>query len=256
MDRDFSVLVMRLVKFKLVLLFLIVSLSSCYYNVPGRPPGSARFGEEARFSLNSYLDRKEQARFLPSPEVKMLPAPKLIVTPEVRKQLDYFSHKDRKFISLGLKRREKYQKVLTAILEDEGIPSELVNLAFIESGFKIGARSRAGAVGMWQFMKSTAKLYGLEVGFFEDQRKDPILSTIAAARLLRDLYLQYECWYLALAAYNAGGGRVSKAIRKAGTKDFWVLARKGYLKRETCDFVPRFIAVSLIGENPDAYGVS
>ena len=99
---------------------------------------------------------------------------------------------------------------------------------------------------MWQFMKSTARLYGLKVGLFVDERQDPILSTIAAARLLRDLYDQYQDWHLALAAYNAGTGAIDRALARVRDRDFWTLARSGRLNRQTAEFVPKFIAASLL----------
>jgi len=145
-----------------------------------------------------------------------------------------------------LERTQKHREQMVNILKREGIPSEMLNLAVIESGFRADARSPAGAVGMWQFVKSTARVYGLVVNLFEDQRLDPILSTVAAARHLRDLYNAYQDWYLALAAYNGGTAAVDRAIMKAGTRDFWSIARGGFLREETRNFVARFIAASLV----------
>ena len=152
--------------------------------------------------------------------------------------------------------RNQFYPILAEIFEDEGVPHDLLNLAMVESGYNIQAKSQVGAVGMWQFMKSTAQVYGLSVGVLEDERKDPILSTIAAARHLKDLYNLYKDWYLALAAYNAGPGAVQRAVSKTGTADFWSLARNGKFSKQTRDFVPRFIAATLIARDPSSYGLS
>ena len=175
-----------------------------------------------------------------------LPPPVLKRTPEVERELRKFTESRRKFMARMLERTQKHREQMVNILKREGIPSEMLNLAMIESGFRADARSPAGAVGMWQFVKSTARVYGLVVNLFEDQRLDPILSTVAAARHLRDLYNAYQDWYLALAAYNGGTAAVDRAIMKAGTRDFWSIARGGFLREETRNFVARFIAASLV----------
>jgi membrane-bound lytic murein transglycosylase D len=140
-----------------------------------------------------------------------------------------------------------------------GVPQELVNLAIVESRFQPDAVSHKGAVGLWQFMSATARSFGLRVPparrlAYLDERRDPILSTFAAARFLRHLYEEFGCWHLALAAYNSGLGNVNRAIGRAKKYDFWSLARRGLLAKETADFVPRFIAVTLIMSNPKRYG--
>ena len=182
-----------------------------------------------------------------------LPAPTLEITPEVQREIDRFSHRDSTFISAALEQREEHYDTMRQIFSDEGVPVELLNVAMIESGYRPDAKSSAGAVGMWQFLKSTGRLYGLQVGVFEDQRKDPVLSTIAAARHLRDLYLAYSDWNLALAAYNAGAGGVDRAINRAGTTDFWELSRSGKLRLQTRQYVARFVAVTLMMQTPEKY---
>jgi membrane-bound lytic murein transglycosylase D len=124
----------------------------------------------------------------------------------------------------------------------------------IESGFDPFAVSRAGAKGIWQFMSQTARRYGLRVDQWVDERLDPVKSTVAAAAYLRDLHRQFGSWFLAQAAYNAGGGRVTRAIRLARSSDFWDLAQTNHLHDETKDFVPAIQAITRIGLEPDHYG--
>ncbi len=211
--------------------------------------------------IQSY-EKIKSARPEPRPTYRIatrppqLPAPRLEKTPEVEKELYYFLKGSKSFIRASLKRREKYDQVVRAIFRDEGIPEELINVAMIESGFRREAKSPAGAVGLWQFTRSTGEVYGLEAGFLGDDRKDPILSTIAAARHLRDLYLAYRDWNLVLAAYNAGSGAVDRARSRAGSDDFWVIARKKKLPLQTRRYVPKFIAAALIVGNPGHYGIS
>ncbi len=206
-------------------------------------------------SLSSYQRYEHQRQLVSSRGVSRLPSPALTMNKAVEKELRCFLKGNGRFLKDSLERRSKYLPIMSQIFEDEGVPHELLNLAMIESGYNVHARSRVGAVGMWQFMKSTARIYGLSVGLFEDQRKDPILSTIAAARHLKDLYSIYKDWYLALAAYNAGPGAVQKALAKGGPVDFWNLANKGRLTKQTRDFIPRFIAAALIAKDPSAYGI-
>jgi len=130
----------------------------------------------------------------------------------------------------------------------------LAFLPHVESGYRHNARSRVRAVGLWQFMRGTAKLYGLRCDGYVDERLDPEKSTRAAARLLRDLYALYDDWYLALAAYNAGAGNVNRAIERAGTHDFWEMAQSRNLVRETRDFVPSMLAATILAKSPGAYG--
>lgn len=180
------------------------------------------------------------------PKVAALPPLPIELTPEVRREIDYFLKVQPRFISESLARREEFYPTLVEIFRDEGLPLELINVALIESGFKPEVRSYAGAVGMWQFMKSTGRNYGLNISWREDQRKDPILSTIAAARHLRDLYATYQDWYLALAAYNAGVGGLNRAMVRAKSDDFWQIARRKKLRTQTARYVPKIIAATVI----------
>ena len=219
--------------------------------IPGRQLENLPSAEQPRMSANFQSPRNvSQSR-----PVEKLPAPRLEMNALVKRELNLLLKGNGRYVRECLDRRDRYYPVMAQIFEDEGVPHDLISLALIESGYNTHARSRVGAVGMWQFMKSTARLYGLSVSLFEDQRKDPILSTIAAARHLRDLYQQYKDWYLALAAYNAGPGAVQQAIAKSGSTDFWRMSRRGIFTKQTRDFVPRFIAAALITRSPEAFGV-
>ncbi len=166
----------------------------------------------------------------------------------------YFQTKGRKAFTRWLARSERYIPIMKKILKEHGLPEDLVYLAMIESGFNPRAYSRRGAVGPWQFMYRTGKKYGLRVDRWVDERRDPIKATIAAARYLKDLYDMFNSWHLALAGYNAGEGKIKKAIKKYRTEDFWELCKYRFLRRETKNYIPKLIAAALIAKNPEKYG--
>jgi membrane-bound lytic murein transglycosylase D len=139
-------------------------------------------------------------------------------------------------------------------LNQEGLPEELGYLALLESEFLVNTTSRNGAVGMWQFVATTARRYGLRIDEWVDERRDPVKSTRAAATYLKDLHTYYGRWFLATAAYNAGPGTIDKALQQSGAKDFWSIKAKAQLREETRNFVPKFIAISLIAMDPKHYG--
>ncbi len=178
----------------------------------------------------------------------------LVINDAVAKNLRYFSNGIADRFQSYLDRFHHYREVVEPIFQEFGIPTELMYLSLVESGFNPKAFSRARASGPWQFMKATGRMYKLNVSWYIDERRDPIKSTVAAAHHLRDLYDRFGSWPLALAAYNAGSGKVSRAIRKTGSRDFWKIRRTWYIRRETKDYVPRFIAATLIATNPTAYG--
>lgn len=186
------------------------------------------------------------------------PTPKKHVIPfefnqKVADWIQYFSQKDRERFQRFFDRGEPYREVIENILEENQVPADLYYLGMIESGFTTSAKSHAQAVGVWQFMKSTGKLYGLAQDPYIDERRDPIRATEAAAKMLRDLYRDFHSWYLAMAAYNAGPGRIRSAIKRAHTNDFWELVEKKKLPKETMDYVPKFLAARYIGENPELF---
>jgi membrane-bound lytic murein transglycosylase D len=183
----------------------------------------------------------------------------------VRWYLDFFQGKGRERFGIWLNRMPRYEPMIRERLQEEGLPGDLVYLALIESGFSNTATSRARAVGMWQFMKGTAKLYGMRVDSWVDERRDPYRATDAAARHLRDLNQRFGSPYLAAAAYNAGSGRVSRGLRRLGPDDddadsasadamFFRLYDTKLLRRETKDYVPKLIAAALIAKEPARYG--
>jgi|GEM_PF-1519977 len=184
----------------------------------------------------------------------VLPEVDLGVTPEVQAELDRFMSRERSTVTDILARGAEKFGPMAEVFEDAGVPRELLTVAAVESGLNIRAASPAGARGMWQFMKSTARLYGLRVDRQRDDRTDFMRSTEAAAKHLRDLFILFQDWHLALAAYNAGSGAINRLVNKTGEGDFWGLARAGHLPRETKNFVPRVIALSLIVSKPDQYG--
>ncbi len=180
----------------------------------------------------------------------------IVVNAQVEKWMEYFQGRGRKYYLLWLTRSERYIPMMKKILRENGLPEDLVYLAMIESGFKPYAYSRARASGPWQFIKGTGRMYGLRTTFWIDERRDPEKSTIAAAQHLKDLYDQFNSWYLAASAYNAGAGKISKAIQKYSTEDFWEmsLSKHRYLRPETKDYVPKLIAAALMAKSPERYG--
>ncbi|MBN8554829.1 MAG: transglycosylase SLT domain-containing protein [Deltaproteobacteria bacterium] len=176
---------------------------------------------------------------------------------KVEQWINYFQGRGHKLFHLYLERSGRYVPMMRKILRDHDLPEDLVYLSMIESGFSSRAFSRARAVGQWQFMRATGKLYGLKSDFWVDERRDPEKSSIAAARHLKDLYDQFQSWKLAAAAYNAGAAKVSRAIKRYKTEDFWEMTSKGkYLKPETRAYVPKMIAAALIAKEPAKYGFS
>ncbi len=172
----------------------------------------------------------------------------------IKKHIEFFTEKIKEKFSLWLSRSGKYIDMMKNILRENNIPEEMVFLPLIESGFNPNAYSRARAVGYWQFIASTAKRYGLEINWWKDERRDPEKSTWAAANYLKDLYEMFGSWDLAMAAYNAGEGKILKALNKTNTDNYWELVKTDYIKPETKNYVPKFIAAALIANNPDEYG--
>ncbi|MFQ5694963.1 MAG: LysM peptidoglycan-binding domain-containing protein [Terriglobia bacterium] len=171
--------------------------------------------------------------------------------------LNFFqTSRGRRIIRNGLRRAGRYREMITSTLEEEGVPRDLMWKVQAESAFQPHARSRARAVGLWQFMAFRAREYGLRVDWWVDERRDPVKATRAAARHLHDLYEQFGDWLLVMAAYNSGPGRVRRAQRRAGGQaDYWTLVKRRLLPRETRNHIPIILAVMLIAKNPARYGI-
>ncbi|MFQ5532500.1 MAG: LysM peptidoglycan-binding domain-containing protein [Candidatus Methylomirabilales bacterium] len=190
------------------------------------------------------------------PEIPTPPEPEITydvpleMNAKVLAYIDHFTTDKRDLTAAALERSGRYLPMMRQIFAEKGLPQDLVNLAYIESAFKLYAYSRARAVGMWQFIRGTGRKYGLRRTWWVDERRDPVKATAAAADYLSDLYDIFQSWPLAIAAYNSGEGKVSRAIRRQKTTNFWKLK----LPRETRYFVPAFMAMTVIAKDPERYG--
>lgn len=200
-----------------------------------------------KISLQSELTADTE----PLPDGSDVP---LVSNSAVDEYIDFFSKTDRgkNFIDKTTYRSGKYFPLMRKILRYHNTPEEMIYLSVQESGLNPTIVSKAGAVGLWQFMPATGRAYGLYQDGYRDDRRDFEKSTDAAARHLKDLYRTFGDWYLAWAAYNAGPGRVNSAINKSGSKDYWTL--RSYLPGETKNYVPSILALSFIYRNPEDYG--
>jgi membrane-bound lytic murein transglycosylase D len=174
----------------------------------------------------------------------------------VKQFISYFTKgRGRATMSAGLLRSVRYREMAEDIFREEGVPTDLVWLAQVESGWNPYAFSSAAAKGIWQFIPATGSRFGLAQNYWIDERSNPEKSTRAAARYLKWLANRYQGnWQLALAAYNTGEGNVDSAIRRSGTRDFWKMHSGGFLAKETRNYVPAILAVVTIAKNPRMYG--
>jgi len=180
----------------------------------------------------------------------------LTVNDSVLTYLNYFqTPHGRAIVETGLRRAGRYRDMISRVLREEGLPEDLIYLAQAESAFQPQALSRAGARGLWQFIPSSGRIYGLEKTWWVDDREDPEKATRAAARHLRDLYSMFGDWYLAMAAYNAGPLTIQRAVERTGYADFWELYKRNVLPKETRNYVPIILALTLISKDPARYGV-
>ena len=174
----------------------------------------------------------------------------------VQKQIEqYTSNFAKDWLNSVMSESLKYRAYVQKVLAENNLPQELQYLPVIESSYKISALSKSGAYGMWQFMKNSISPFNIRVNSWMDERKDPWLSTNAAVKKLKENYDYLGSWELALAAYNCGLGAINRTIKKAGKSDFWYLANNGFLKAETKNYVPKFIAICTILENKEKYGL-
>ncbi len=169
----------------------------------------------------------------------------------VARIIEFFRTQGRRNMQVWLNRLSRYQGIIGPILEEEGLPRDFIFLALVESGLNPRAYSWKHAAGPWQFISSTGRRYDLRRDWWRDERRDLEKSTRAAARYLKKLYAEFDDWYLAMAAYNTGEGRVRRAIRVHQTRDYWKLY---ILPRQTRNYVPNIMAAFLIAQDPDKYG--
>jgi len=180
----------------------------------------------------------------------------LTVNDEVLSFLNFFqTPRGKAIVETGLRRSGRYREMISRVLKEEGVPQDLIYLAQAESAFQPLALSRAGARGIWQFVPWRGNEYGLKRSWWVDERQDPEKATRAAAQHLRDLYGLFGDWYLAMAAYNCGPGNVQKGVERTGYADFWELYRRNVLPRETKNYVPIIVALTLIAKDAAHYGI-
>jgi membrane-bound lytic murein transglycosylase D len=206
---------------------------------------------EMTFPVDPRLkDRAEQAAKNTSHDLP------LTVNDEVLSFLNFFqTPRGKAIVETGLRRAGRYREMISRVLKEEGVPQDLIYLAQAESAFQPQAVSKAGARGMWQFMAYSGRKYGLGKNWWVDERQDPEQATRAAARYLRALYDQFGDWYLAMAAYNSGAGTIERAVERTGYADFWELFHRNVLPKETQNYVPIILALTLISKDPARYGI-
>ena len=213
----------------------------------------------------SPLDEIREISLTVDPKAKAIPRlePKLsqsqlplVLNDAVQSFINYFtSERGRRTLVYGFKRAGRYKPMISKILAEEGVPQELIYLAQAESGFSPRAVSYMAAAGMWQFITFRGQEYGLKQSPWHDDRLDPEKATRAAAKHLRDLFTQLGDWHLALAAYNCGPMCVDAAVRRTGYADYWQLRSRNALPRETANYVPIILAMTIIAKNPKIYGL-
>jgi membrane-bound lytic murein transglycosylase D len=226
---------------------------------PDNPAGQGEEGTSIHPEIRTPSQEAEDVSFLSELEQPKLPRDDTLVLPVVSNErveafVKLLQGTQRQWMERALRRSGRYSQRMQQILREEGLPENLVYLALIESGFNPHAYSSARAMGIWQFIPATGRRYGLVINWWIDERRDLEKSTRAAAHYLKNLYELFDDWYLAAAAYNAGEGKLQRAIRKYDSTCFWDLSRYRYLRRETKNYVPRFLAALTIAENPEQYG--
>ena len=178
----------------------------------------------------------------------------IVYNEHVEAYINLFQTRLRDRFSTWLARSGQYLPMMQKILKKNDLPEDLAFLPLIESGFNPKAYSTAKAVGPWQFMQPTGKDYGLRVNKWIDERRDPVKSTVAAANYLKNLYGMFQSWALSLASYNAGEGRISRAMTRTQAEDFWELKESDHIRDETKNYVPKFMAATIIAKDPEKYG--
>ncbi|PLX93860.1 MAG: lytic transglycosylase [Desulfuromonas sp.] len=221
------------------------------------PPDEEQGGSDETSSdealLNAQLNPPEEVGAVVEPE-PLFDFP-VVENDKVRYLVEHYTGPGRRTFTRWMQRSSRYLPMMREIFAREGLPQDLATLAMVESGFNSNAHSWANAVGHWQFIESTGRMYGLDNDWWRDERRDVEKATLAAARYLKDLYQRFDGnWYLAVASYNAGPGKISRAIKKYHTTDFWELSKGSYLQDETKNYVPKLLAALLISKQPLKYG--
>ena len=198
----------------------------------------------------SDLEKEKQlvAESIPTFDIPM------VLNDKVVSYVEYFSNRQKAFFSASLARSGRYVEAFRKTFDEAGIPKDLVYMAHVESAFKTNAYSKAKAKGIYQFIAATGRRYGLRIDSWVDERSDPEKSARASAAYLKDLHAMFGDWYLALAAYNAGEGKVQRSLAKTRKEDFWSLASTKLLRAETKNYVPAILAATLIAKQPEKYG--
>ncbi|MEE9218995.1 MAG: LysM peptidoglycan-binding domain-containing protein [Acidobacteriota bacterium] len=199
-------------------------------------------------------DAERQRRLVEEELPQVLSDIPIAINNKVLALIEAYQTRLKKQYQAGIRRSGRYLSMMRRIFAEEGLPQDLVYMVQVESTFKVRAYSRAHAKGLWQFIASTGRNYGLRRNYWIDERSDPQKATRAAARHLKDLHERFGDWYLAMAAYNAGAGKIERAIRRLKSRDFWRLSRSRYLWRETRNYVPAVLASILIFKDPERYG--
>lgn len=224
---------------------------------PASPPDPDEATQEAPALLGPQdiqelnEEQPEDTTALPEPDTEKHDIP-VVFNDKVKTLIHHFQTRKWDVITRAFERASRHLPMMRRIFREKGLPEDLLNLAFIESAVNPRATSRAKAAGIWQFMPATGRRYGMQNSFWLDERRDPEKSTRGAAEYLNQLYEMFGDWPLALAAYNAGEGKIQAAIKRQRTRDYWRLR----LPRETRYFVPAFMAMTIIAREPERYGFS
>ncbi|HYP09484.1 MAG TPA: lytic transglycosylase domain-containing protein [Bryobacteraceae bacterium] len=225
---------------RIAIVLLAITLAPALWAVEGIPDWSR--------TLDEVLRRAEAEAASTKPLAPPQPSATQALHPAIEGFLSYYQGAGAKTWNHGVERLQRHRVMFAAAFREQRVPEELLWLGLVESGYRAAARSPKDAVGVWQFIPETARRFGLIVNRKRDERTDTPKATRAAARYLRFLYDTFGDWNLALAAYNAGEGRVRDAIARSQSRDFWTIAARGFLPRETTAYVPAVLAAQALGE--------
>jgi membrane-bound lytic murein transglycosylase D len=239
--------------FVLIVSFLVgCAHKGTYVDSEGRPQSAREVEEENKIK---ELPKAAASGDLEAETAEILRID-VEINPEVEKWIEYFQGRGRPHFERYLERSGRYIGLMKKILKDNGVSEDLIYIAMIESGFSGKIKSKAKAVGYWQFIGGTGKHYGLRSNNLVDERYDPVKSTEAAAKYFKGLYNLFGSWFLAIASYNVGENRIKSLVMKNYTRDFWELARRKQLPAETRHYIPKYLAARMIAMEPEKYGFS